>query len=52
MKKRSPSSDKEVMKGSPIKWGQFTNPTICVDDDIQLDGLVELSTVTNLVGEP
>jgi len=34
------------------KWNQFTDHSICVGEEIQQDGLVELPTITNLVDEP
>ena len=35
----------------PKKWDLFTNDSIFVEDEIQLDGLVELPMVTDLTDE-
>jgi hypothetical protein len=41
-----------MVQGPSKKWEQFMDDAICVEDEIQQDGLVELPTITNTEDEP
>ena len=44
--------DPKYKKGSFNRWYQYTNDTICVDKEIQLDGLVEQPPISTDEQEP